>query len=497
MATKQEQQEVKDFLQTTIHDNFLRYKNTYRPRVQALLVFNDDIKIPLLVKEFNLQRNDHNTADTLRMLIDGLSFGGMAIDPRFINNGICMLWCANADDYDDWNPSDENLIFIGRVNRAERHGSDDEAPEVELECEDYTSFFLLAKPFASSGVPNFSQTLDDAWRLICENTPGAEELADNIAIEGVPSFPVIGQSVPERFRKVGKIVVNPGDDAWTIWQRCVGALGLISFFYLDQCVVATSQALYTAKSPAAFIYGHNIMTYKEIRNNNFQTRGVGIQSSDPIKGTVLEALYPPQGDPRVNKGKTPQRTGKKKNSKSKKTVLKKDNEDRDFFRYPGISDQKTLDELAQRVYEERAKQEFEGFITTAEMDTHTLDYENIIDLLPLRTGEIISVKLDNLDFIISDPDFNRLSNVDKFQKFKELGYSNDLAKLLAKAADEAKKLRSQFYMKSMMVDYSVSENGGTFKITINYINKIIVNEEQTYAGFGGGKSKGAGATVDW
>jgi hypothetical protein len=459
----------------------------YKPRVHAQISYpsnedEDDVIIPLLVKNIDISKNDHNSADTCRVTSDALAFGASGIDPRLFANTIMTVYLGQADDQNEWQPNDEDIQFIGRVSKTERSNDEDEATTIQFDCVDYTSFFILAKPFATDGVPDFSMTLPDAWKLICENTPGAEELSENIIFAGVDKNLVIGDSVDIRFKQAGKIVVQQGDSAWKVWQQVVGALGLISYFKLDDCIVTNSQSHYREDNPATFVYGKDIISFKEERNNDFERRGIGISSFDPITNKTLIAVFPPFGDARVNKGKqpksavTPGRKDGRGRKKKKTPTIKKDNEDRDWFQCPGgTTDLDLLQQIAERVYDERSRQEFRGSIKTIEMMINDSN-GNQLNILNLKQGETIRIKIDDIDFFSDDSDFKQKSIAEKTAEYIRLDYQPEFAKILAENSADIAKLRSEFFIREIKTSFSVDENGGKFEVEIDYCNKIVNTE---------------------
>ena len=141
---------------------------TYRPRCAAILrvptvgtptekavqASNDDlIELPVRVRRAWWESNDHNHADTLKLTAEWKDAG---VDPRFLNAAIREFYLGNADDQGNWTPQRSNLRFIGTLQRAQRAAHEEEGFSVELEFQDYTSFFLQPH-FPPEGIPDYSQ----------------------------------------------------------------------------------------------------------------------------------------------------------------------------------------------------------------------------------------------------------------------------------------------------------------------------------------------------
>ncbi|WP_438029026.1 hypothetical protein [Sorangium sp. So ce233] len=418
-----------------------------------------------------LELNDHNHADALDVDLDLV---GSGVDPRWIAGATCALYVVSADDFDLWEPRDDNLRFVGRavkVSRALRA----ETLSVEMTFHDYTSFFLLAKPVATDGIPLYADTLQDAWARLCAAIPiggidpvagkgrsGVDALKDNLAFVGLSApGPVIGTAVAQRFRKLGKVPVKPGVDAWAVWQQVVGMMGLISYFELDRCIVTTATDLFTFGNAPQIVYGKNLLDMNETRNNDRGLRGVGITSYDPLTGTSLEAIY----DPLAGKRKP-----LKKRSKKAAAAAEPQSEEIDYFQVPGVTNPEMLQEIAKRAYEERSMQALEGSVTTADMTAETTQAEEF-DLLDLRSGDSVEVRLAEANDVSI---LQNIGHIDQRVGFlvDERGYAPAVAEIVARNVDRLTSVSSLFYVKAVEVNAEVNDSGGSFRVRIDYMNKI-------------------------
>lgn len=470
----------------------------YRPRhLLELTVTREDgttIVLPMRVQSARWHKNEHTKADELHTVLNWMDGG---VDPRILDNGIGVYYLGNADENGDWDPTESDIRFVGRVTRVQRHGGDEGASAVEIGFVDYTSFFILKKPVATRAIPKLEHTLADAWKCIVagmgDEKSGESEvadLADAIVFRGLSApGPVIGTAQAKRFRKAGgKLSVDPKKDAWAIWQDIVGSVGLISFFELDKLVVTTALDLYTAKNTPIFINGLNIQTWNEERNNDFDRKGVGVTSFDPITGTTLEAVWPPVGDAalvrKVPKAHKPSASGHSKAKAKTATPA----EHRDYFQFPGITDPELLLKLAKTVYEQRSRQEFTGSITTGEFFVEGAEGSDI-DLLALHSGDTIKVEIDETDWA-GEQIIDSLPTTDARAEYLESkGYSPSVAELLAESLDDLTNIRREFYVKGVQVSLSITPEGGTFSVEITYCNKIQKGGE-TWTGTGTNGSTG-------
>lgn len=435
----------------------------YRPRAALALTIplrkNGDLEAftyTVPVQHFHHTQNDHNHAATLSCTVDWLDAG---VDPRWIASATCEFFLGNASEDGEWVPNADDLRFVGRLVKPSRSYSGDKLT-VSLEFHDYTSFFLLAKPLATRGVPLYTDDLKEAWARICQSVPGAEELADNIIFEGLDKIPKLGDAVVPRFRKAGKLQVSPQNDAWSVWQQAVGAAGLISYFRLDQCVVTTATDLYTAADPPRFVWGKNLLSFSEQRNNDFALRAVGLVSYDPTTGKTLEVVYDPQ--------RTTIKVGAKNKKSKKPPKVKEDLSVVDFFQYPGVTDDGALLDIAKRVYEERSRQAMEGSLSTVDMDIETVSGAEF-DLLTLAAGDVIQVRFMETGDVEFVKGFDSIDERADYLVGK--GYTEEVARIIATNVDSYTDFSSQFYVKSVETEGDFAGEG-SFNISVNYINKI-------------------------
>lgn len=433
------------------------------------------VEFPVRVRRATLVANDHNHADELKLSTEWKDSG---IDPRMTSNVNVAFWMGDADERGVFVPAEKNFRFSGiGVVTSRTMGSG--GLEVEMEFQDYTTLFINQKPFYEAGLPWFDQTLAEAWRTICDYTGPrnadkqvvslVKNLRDNLI--GHPAGienTIIGKAVSERFRKRTKVHAKPGADAWAVWQQCVGMCGLISFIRGGQCIVTTATDLYTGDNPPRFIWGQNILSMNESRNMRAVKRAVGLVSFDPMTGTTIEAVYPPYGADEVKK-KHLRPLGTAKKAPTEEAI--RNNDDREWFEYPEVTDPEVLLEIAKRAYEERSRQESEGKIETVEMRVDTLGGTET-DVLEIRHGDVIRVEFDR---DIRDS-LAALGTVGIRREYLlDRGYTDVVATVIARNIGDFLALEPNFYVKSVTSELSNEEGGGTFKVEIHYVNRIQVD----------------------
>jgi hypothetical protein len=467
----------------------------YRPRARVILTLQvpprtgDDaqkahdaptIDIEVRCRLVEIERNSHLQADTARIEAE---YNDLNIDPRLLRHATAQIWMGNSGE-DDWEPEKEHLRFIGVAVSASRKTVEGGLC-VEMKFEDYTSMFLAQKPFSPDGVPSYSQTLKEAWARICKHVGywdvSTEEVVSNVEAlsdaiiglgDGVDLFEPIGRSVPARLAAYGKLTPKAGDSAWDVWQRCCMSLGLISYIDRDQCVVTSSSELFKEKDAPVFLYGRNILECDEQVDTKSNQRGVLLYSYDHDSGKIIEAFYPPPGDPRINAKRKEAYTHHAHSTKApKKTPNNLATDQYDPFEYHGIKDPQTLFDLARRAYDERSRQEVQGSIKTAEMFGESEDGATVYDLLELQPGSFIRVDLDRE---ASDALADAEAGEDvRYQRLLDIGYTEDTARLLS---HRSLVTHTSMAVKSVRVVLEDSGDSGRFEVDINYQNKIRLGE---------------------
>jgi hypothetical protein len=377
---------------------------------------------------------------------------------------------GSANERGNWTPGQDTLRFLGTLVRAQRVARQGEGFVVELEFQDYTSFFLRAK-LPPEGIPDYSQSLQDAWARICDNTGYLEPNGSSNIISTVSALrdrltpvgqlaetglPSLSSAAAPRFARLGaRVPTKPNADAWAIWQQCVGMCGLISFIRKDQCIVTLAQDYYSDKNPPRLVWGRNILEMSEARSADLAGKGVGVTSFDPLTNRTLEAFYPPLG------------TAAGKRALSSGGAI---SDHYEMFPYTGITDQATLEGLARRIWEERSRQELEGQLSTAEMFVDTMSGDSF-DLLTLGPGDAVRVEFE-------EKDKEALRSIPSVQGriayLTARGYADGVAELIAKDADAIAGAPPEFCVKRVTADLQTGEDGGSFDLQINYANRIQI-----------------------
>lgn len=424
-------------------------------------------------------KNNHLVADELTVTI-GWKEGG--VDPRAIKNARCGFWLwDSATEYFD---EDKHLRFTGICKKASRRLGEN-GWVVDLTFHDYTTLFIHNKPLKTSGMPEWSDTLQQIWERICDNTgwqdpangqivSSVSALRNNLIIK-VPAYAekTLGSLISDRFHAISKPQPKSRSSSWDVWQWCITALGLLSYIDRDTCVVTDTTEHYQSEQAARAIYGQNIHSLEESVDTDITSKGILLKSFDHLTGKVLEAFYPLPGDERLVTRRSA--VGKKSEGGETVTANEVSGDYEEFFRHD-ITDQTALDRAAEQAYEERSRQEMEGSFKTAEVTLEDADGV-IIDIFDLRAGDAVRVETepglrDTLEAIKGTSTWGDGSAVQIAYLVNNLGYDDDVAELIVRNI-KVDELRSPvFHIKDMTVDYGPDK----FEVEIKFHNLIVISE---------------------
>lgn len=454
--------------------------NVGTPQARAQQEDSDDVTLlEVRCNRARWESNNHNEADEAEVTIP---YDDAGVDPRFLKSAELQLYVGDGDEHGNFQPSLDNLRFVGIATDVARDLSNDDK-NIVIRALDYTTLFLSMKHYPPPGIPDFSMTVLEAWHRICDNTGyfdlqlGAstaeqrkttvtstvQRLRDRLTFVGLDSpGPTLGAAVSPRLAKLGKLQVRQGADAWAVWQTAVGSLGLISFIRGDRCIVTTATDFYTADDPPRFVYGKTIQKLHENRDTNaLSGKNVGLFSFDPLTLRTVEAYWPP-----LDLAKRQKKTAAGANGGG----LVVHAQDYEVFDYQGGTiDEAQLQAVAKCVWEQRSRQELTGELTTSEMFIDTLAAQRF-DVLKLAAGDRVRVEIDRsaLEFLSRYIDIG-----DRETSLVGQGYSKEMAHFIATNLDAINKMPPEFQVHSVSTELDTSDpEGGRYESQIRYLNRI-------------------------
>jgi hypothetical protein len=440
-------------------------------------------KLPVLAKQIEVTVNDYNQADTFSLEIDYKSF---PFDPRTIRScGVTIHLENTGEIFKDSNaldiltPTADNTIFQGFADE-ESISFDDTKRTVKLEGRDLTCLFIDQK--YSKGTLPLSERIDKVLRALIDDLKATQPMdleVRGLEISELPILASFEQSDGDH-QLNGRKNIDRDQSYWEVMQDVVARSGLIIFVEIDKVVLTKPRALYSPSSAKVFVYGRNIrnltMKRKIGRKKNFN---VIVRSLDEKNKTVIEAKMPKDGTAEWSKAtgiplgevKIPELGPKgeqipQEQWKPAPYIS---------FRVPNIKDRDQLIKTAQEIYEEIGRQQIEGSFETSEMETNTLNANEVFKLIKLRNGTPIQIAINQgdlhgiHDIIVRDRNKQvdeKATIASRAAYLRRRGYDSSVAAALASSMD---KFANVFYTKG--VKFSLDNDQG-FKCTVEFLNFI-------------------------
>lgn len=436
-------------------------------------------------------RNSHLESDELTVEIHYMEGG---VDPRMIKHARCSMWMWDAlrEDLD----VTKHLRFTGICKKASRKLGTD-GYTIELTFHDYTTFFLMMKPFPTKYMPEYTDTLPQIWAKICDGTGYRDRLSGDIkssvsALKNALVFSVrdangnpdatleanvrnatLGSLVSSRFHKIAKPSPPNRCDAWAVWQWCIASLGLVSQIDRNQVVVSNYSEFYGQRDAARLIYGQNVNSFDETADTHVSMKGILGKSFDPLKGVLIESAYPPPDDPFIKKS----RAAVKRIQKGVNDALNETSADYEEYNFHWITEQAALDNYVRAAWEEFHRQEIKGKIGTDEMEVYressTTDPTKLepVSLLDFSSGDCIRIGMDETTYEA----LKNLKSEDERVRYlqERAGYIEEVARLVARNIHNKAIASPIMHVRTLSVEYG----WGKFHVDIEFHNRVLLNGE--------------------
>lgn len=419
-------------------------------------------------------RNNHLVPDELTVTL-GWEEGGA--DPRFLKNSTCEFYLWDSLRQEFQSGSRDFLRFVGICTKASRKLGADRS-EVTLTFADYTTLFINMKPFPTSGMPEFSDTLQQIWEKICDHTgfkdPSGEKdsngqikiissvakLRDRLIISPGVDGRTLSSIVNKRFHAISKPTPPHDANAWQVWQWCCWCLGYITYIQEDKCMLMTTTEHYDPSNAPGLIYGENIFEFEEESDTSMSGKGILLKSFDPLTFTTLEAAWPPPGDESL---KIARSVAQRALKEGRTLGINDVSGDYMEFSYPSIQTQDALDIRCREAYQEWSRQQMTGTLKTAELALEGPNGE-IVDTLGLFANDPISIGID--------PDIQSFNTDEEAKEYliNVKNYTEGLASIVSQNLGNRELQDPTFHITSMDVEY----HDGTCMIEIKYHNLVNV-----------------------
>lgn len=439
-----------------------RTSRAYYPRCGVILdvlledfaggISSTTYTIEAIPRRVEIRRNGHREADTVRVELD---YQDLPLDPRTLR--AVRIRVLLGDTRDPLTELTADVLrfqaFIGFADVPETMLSES-SETVTLEGRDYTG-----------------QWLDQGWDGTAIDISGplsdvVLDVASHVAgMDGITIEYSEGASAVILATILGKTKFTPehGDDCWTVLVDLCGRAGLIPLFNSDTLQILSASDFTTAPSPdvgivpqfggrrPAFLYGQNVsrLTFRR-RFNERRTKQIEVRCWDAQKRLYTAAKYPP----------APIVLSKKISAEGKVT-----DQDAPLLPYyvQGTYDLATLTSMAQRIYEEAAREQIEGEIETAEM----VDLDGMTDLPLVGNGDGVVVTLDTP--VVRAIDGMSDAEAVAWLSLPPRSIDPAVATALVAARATAGKLASTFYVQTATHEWSRDEG---YKLSLKFINYV-------------------------
>ncbi len=346
--------------------------SAYYPRAAVTLTLllegeTEPRSYAVIPQSVEVERNDHRHADTALVVVD---YRDLPLDPRAVRSILVEVLLGDIRDPTltavpttrSWRR------FIGYVDEPETT-LEESGETVRLQCRDYTALFCDYEwPGTAIDV---SGPLTTVIATIIEAVPGASSLPVVFDASGSADLVLAGYIGRTKFAPHAK------DDAWTVLVDLLSRAGLIPVIILDELHVLSAKDVSGARA-VRMLYGRNIARLSWLRKfNEAATQQIEVRAWDEVSRTARTGRYPAAAITTRRKVST---TGKV--STEKAPIL--------AFYVAGTYSEAQLTDIAEAIYAEVGREQFEGSLETAEM----LDLDDV-ELPGLANGDTLAVRLDS------------------------------------------------------------------------------------------------------
>lgn len=447
----------------------------------------------LMPKQLEVNINNYKEADTAKIVLDYANF---PFEPRSIRN--IRVTCSMADmgrlfdaqgRPDFLSPNDittlsetarenfmkkldEATVFVGYADQTEIQFNDDNR-EVTLECRDQTSL-LIDRKFPRK-LLDLNKDLHTLIRQILDSSEETEPLK----IEWRPdtlqaSTPIIASVSPDI--NDAKKSIKRGESSWDVINDLCTRVALIPFIELDKLVITQPRLLFADSTRNLLSWGENLtgLNFKRRlgrdKGINVEVRSLNLKTKQVIKVKYPEDRLDSHGLP----GKA--QTIKKISDGE----VKEEPAPYHVFFVPNIVNTNVLLDRAEDIWNEMARQELEGSLTTKNMTlcsrktiggtTHT-DFST----LHIRMGTPLDIQIEATD--LAELGTLKGKGVGAMREYlTEKCYAPQVADALAKSFQLMREINTPFYTKNVRLSMNHSQG---FSADIDFINFIELDKTLT------------------
>lgn len=449
---------------------------------------------PLIVqpKELTVEINNYKEADTAKFTIDYKNF---PFEPRTIRNVKVTVSMTNQGELFDTKgrpsllaPTDvttlspaaqktfknqlkEATVFIGYVDESEVDFNDD-TREVKMECRDLTSLMIDRK--APRTLLDLTGDVFGIVRQILdssdETSPIQIEVRPESLKDSTPTIAKISSTIDDK-----KKSPKNQETLWDVITDVCGRVALVPFMELDTLVITKPRLLFTNTTRRALVWGSNLRSLRFKRKLG-RDKGINVEirSLDPLSKTVRAVRYPEKstGENGIFS------EGVEKPQSIKKVVegeIKEETAPYHIFFVPDITDSSVLMDRAEDIWNEMARQELDGSLSTKEMLICDKTASAEFNTLDIKMGTPIEIQIEPNDLAVLGT--LKGKGIAAMRRYLvDQCYRPDVAQSLAESFDLMRKFATPFYTKK--VSLKLSQSAG-FSADIDFINFIELDPTVT------------------
>lgn len=424
----------------------------------------------------NVHLNSYKEADTWEVTFDAKRF---PFSPELLRSAAVEVYLYNKESLTtplQWYQSN-NLIVTGLVDQATLT-EDKDGGKISMSGRDYTALLIDRQwdPTESGKggrVPDgdleevVQQLVDEATgfertgrtlivKIFDEDAPNVTSVNDTVLRNKV----TIPKTTKAKTRKKRGISVKADSTYWDVIYKLCLSYGFIVFVKGFEVWITKPHVLQgLANTQYRVAYGRNLESLEvERKMSKEAVPQIRVRSYDPKTQTVIEGFFPSSDDIEA------QKQGKDKKGKGGGflTGIGTKREEFKVFTVPDVKDVKVLNEIARTTYYTLSRGEGTiRFSTPALFDTENAD------LLKMRAADSVEIKWDAFNAeIMMNPN---ISKQQKITTLLSLGYSQDVAILVADQYIKLDYFRQAFYVKE--VNYTWDKDQGV-KIDVEAMNFI-------------------------
>jgi hypothetical protein len=432
----------------------------------------------ILPYSVNVHLNSYKEADTWEITFDAKRF---PFSPELLRSAAIEIYLFNKQSQtspEKWYDQN-NLLVTGLVDQG-TITQDENGGVVSISGRDYTALLIdrqwdPTKSGKAGRLPDgnlqevVQQLVDEATNyeetgrtltvklFDVDDEPGVSNVDANV----LQSKVTIPKTTKHKTRKKRGIAVKADSTYWDVIYKLCLSYGFIVFVKGFEVWITKPHVLQNvAQTNFRVAYGRNLEKLEvERKMSKEATPQIRVRSYDPKTQTAIEGRYPSDNDVDA------QQKGKDKKGKGGGflTGVGIKREEFKVYTVPDVKDVSALTEIAKTTYYTLARGE--GIIR---FSTPALRDSDDNDLLKMRSGDSVEIKWDAFNAeMMTNKDVTREQ---KIGILLSLGYSMDVAALVASQYSKLDYFRQPFYVKEVNFNWD-KDQGCTVDVeAMNFIN---------------------------